>query len=118
MMAKNFRHRTHATQRYAGTTAGFYNDFIHIGGAQANYPVTPQGGYVLQRVIFNTSPASGAVTLMVGGDMLASISSTNAVKDVPYNCYLYDKLLYSTDVTCDVTFVVTKGYQQTSATTD
>lgn len=109
MAIKDWSHRTKSTQRYAGTTAGFYNIFVHLAAAANNYPITPTAGYVLQRVIFNTAPASGIVTLKVGPDMMAQISAANASKDIPYNIYLYDQLFYSTDVACDVTFVMTKA---------
>lgn len=105
-MAKDFSHRTKATQRYAGTTAGFYNDFVHLSSAQSNYPITPGAGYVLQRIVFNTAP-SVVTNLKVGSDILASISTTAATGDKTYNCYLYDQLFYSGDG--DVTFIITKG---------
>lgn len=108
-MAKDFSHRTKGTQRYAGTTAGFYNDFVHISGIQNNYAVTPAAGYVLQRVVFGTPPASGSIELYVGKDLLSTLSSATASGDKTYNVYLYDQLFYSTDATCDVTFVITKG---------
>lgn len=119
-MAKNFRHRTHATQRYAGTTAGFYNDFIHIVGVQDNFPVTPSGGYVLVTCIINSAPASGTLTLKCGQDIIAIISSSaSATFEHKYNCYLYDQLFFSSgDAATDITFVVTKGFQQTNALAD
>lgn len=114
-MAKDFSHRTKSTQRYAGTTAGFYNEFVHVSGAQNNYPVTPTAGYVLVRIIFGTSPASGSVTLKCGNDIITTISSANAIGDKSFPIYLYDQLFYSTDVTGDVTFVITKGINSPNA---
>lgn len=119
-MAKNFRHRTHATQRYAGTTAGFYNDFVHVVGVQDNYPITQSGGYVLVSCVINTAPASGSITLRVGQDILAIISSSaSATFEHRYNVYLYDQLFFSSgDAAADVTFILTKGFQQSSAISD
>lgn len=119
-MAKNWRHRTHGTQRYAGTTAGFYNDFVHVVGVQDNYPVTPSGGYVLVSCVINTAPASGVIQLKVGSDILATISSSaSATFEHRYNVYLYDQLFLSSgDAAADMTFILTKGFQQTSATVD
>lgn len=108
-MAKDFSKRLKATQRYAGTTAGFYNDPLHVSGIQTNYPVTPVGGFVFGKLIFNTSPASGSIYLSIGKDPLAVIGSANATGDKAYNCYLYDQLFYSCDAACDVTFIVTGG---------
>ena len=111
-MPKNFRHRTHATQRYAGTTAGFYNDFVHVTGVQNLYPVTPVGGYVLVTCIINSAPASGALVLQVGSDILAEISSSaSATFEHKYNVYLYDQLFVtSADAATDITFVITRGF--------
>lgn len=119
-MAKNFRHRTHSTQRNSATTAGFMNDFVHVNGVQTNYPVTPTGGYVLVTVIINTAPASGVLLLNVGQDSLAQISSSaSATFEHKYNLYLYDQLFFSSsDAATDVTFVISKGFQQASATAD
>lgn len=109
-MAKDFSHRTKATQRYSGTTAGFMNDPIHVSGVQNKYPITPTAGYVLVTMIVNTAPASGIITLQIGNDMIAQISSGAAASfEHKYNCYLYDQLFYSTDATADVTFIVSKG---------
>lgn len=119
-MAKNFRHRTHSTQRNSATTAGFMNDFVHVTGVQNQYPVTPSGGYVLVTCIINTAPASGSLVLQVGQDIMASISSSaSATFEHKYNVYLYDQLFFtSSDAAADVTFVISKGYQQSSATAD
>ena len=119
-MAKNFRHRTHGTQRYAGTTAGFYNDFVHLTGQFDNVPVTPSAGYVLVSCVINTAPASGVIQLRVGSDILATISSSaSATFEHRYNVYLYDQLFASSgDAAADITFILTKGFQQSSATTD
>jgi len=116
-MAKNFKHRTHATQRYAGTTAGFYNDFVHVVGVQNKYAVTPTGGYVLVTCIINSAPASGSILLQVGGDIMAEISSAStATLEHKYNVYLYDQLfITSADAATDITFVITKGYSQAIA---
>lgn len=119
-MAKNYRHRSHATQRYAGTTAGFYNDFVHITGVQDNYAVTPSGGYVLVSCVINTAPASGVVQLRCGQDIIATISSSaSATFEHRYNCYMYDQIFLSCgDAAADITIVITKGFQQSSATND
>lgn len=115
-MEKNFKHRTHATQRYAGTTAGFYNDFVHVTGQRDNWPVTPSGGYVFVTLIVNTAPGSGTILLKCGTDIIAEISSTaSATFEHKYNCYLYDQLFISIpDGTADVTVVVTKGFSGTA----
>lgn len=105
-MAKTFAKRTKSTQRNSAVTSGFMNDFVHLSGAQANYPVTDAGGYVLVRVIFNTAP-SGSAVLKVGSDQLAVVSTTVAVGSLNFGVYLYDKLYYSGDA--DVTFVISKG---------
>ncbi len=117
-MAKTFRHRTHGTQRYAGTTAGFYNDFVHLTGAAGNYQVTPTGGYVLVSFMVNTAPASGSIILSVGSDILAELSSSaSATFEHKYNCYLYDALNISLpDSTADVTAIITKGFAGASPT--
>lgn len=114
-MAKIFRHRTHGTQRYAGTTAGFYNDFVHLTGAAGNYQVTTTGGYVLVTLIINTAPASGTVILTCGTDIIAEISSSaSATFEHKYNCYLYDAFTISLpDSTTDLTAIITKGFAGT-----
>lgn len=119
-MSKNFRHRTHATQRYAGTTAGFYNDFVHLTGAFDNVPVTPSGGFVLVSCVINTAPASGVIQLKCGQDIIATISSSaSATFEHRYNCYMYDQLFVSSgDAAADITLILSKGFQQTSATID
>lgn len=111
-MATNYKHRTHATQRYAGTTAGFMNDFIHLSGGPGIFNVTPNGGYVLVSCIINTAPASGTIILKVGGDILAEISSSaSATFEHKYNIYLYDTLTCSLpDSTVDITFIISKAY--------
>lgn len=110
-MAKDFSKRVKSTQRSAGNTAGWMNDFVHITGVQTNYVVTPAGGYLLVSVIINTAPASGAIILTVGSDILAEISSSaSATFEHKYNVYLYDRLLVSTpDAATDVTFIISKG---------
>ena len=119
-MAKNFRHRTHATQRYAGTTAGFYNDFVHVVGVQNLYPITPTAGFVLVTCIINSAPASGTIVLQVGQDILAEISSSStATFEHKYNVYLYDQLFVtSPDAATDITFVITRGFGSTSVGAD
>lgn len=109
----NFKYRTHGTQRYAGTTAGFYNDFVHLTGAAGNYTVTPSGGFVLVTLIINTAPASGSIILTCGKDIMADISSlASATFEHKYNCYLYDQLFVSLpDSTVDLTVVISKGFQ-------
>lgn len=109
-MAKDFSKRTKSTQRSASTSAGWMNDPVHVAGVQNRYPVTPSGGYVLVTMIVNTAPGSGSITLQIGNDMLAQLSSTSATSfEHKYNCYLYDQLFYSTDTAADVTFIVSKG---------
>ena len=116
-MAKNFRHRTHATQRYAGTTAGFYNDFVHLSGGPGIFQVTPSGGFVLVTLIINTAPGSGVVILTCGSDIIAEISSSaSATFEHKYNCYLYDVLNISLpDGTVDLTAVITRGFGGSNA---
>lgn len=115
-MAANYKHRTHATQRYAGTTAGFYNDFIHLSGGPGNFAITPSGGFVLVTCIINTAPGSGTIILTCGTDIIAEISSSaSATFEHKYNCYLYDKLNVSLpDSTTDITIVITKGFGGTA----
>lgn len=115
-MAANYKHRTHATQRYSGTTAGFMNDFVHLSGGPGNFTVTPSGGFVLVTCIINTAPASGTVILKCGQDIIAEISSSaSATFEHKYNCYLYDALTVSIpDSTTDMTLVVTKGFAGTA----
>jgi len=108
-MAKDWSGRTASTQRSAGTTAGFMNDFVHAAGTLSNYQVTDKGGYVLTRVIFGTKLASGLATLKVGNDILSQLDTTSASGDVNFNVYLYDRLTISTDGACDVTFVISKN---------
>lgn len=108
-MAKDFSGRTASTQRSAGTTAGFMNDFVHLAGTLTNAQVTDKGGYVLSRVIFGTKLASGLATLKVGNDILSQIDTTAGTGDKTFNVYLYDKLTVSTDGACDVTFIISKN---------
>ena len=110
-MAKTFAYRTKATQRYAGTTAGFYNDFVHVAGKQSTgIAITPAGGYVLQRLCINTTQGGGNITLKCGSDTIAVIGTGNGAGDRAYNCYLYDQLWYFCDSTItDVTLVISRG---------
>lgn len=111
----NFKYRTQSTQRYAGTTAGFYCDLIHVSGAVTNKAITPSAGYVLQAMIVNTVPASGVLQLRLGSDVIATIAAANAGRDFKYNSYLSDQLYFSSDDgATDVTFIVTKGFAGTA----